>query len=233
MTTAIKVIAFDLDDTLWDVRPVLIAAEKELAAWLQHAVPGLRYDIDAVRAVRTDLLEARPELGGMVTELRRSTIERLLMQHGLPLSAASALASDAMEIFLAARNRIDLFEGAHEALTILAPRFVLGVLTNGNADVHRLGLGHLFRFAFSAEDVGAPKPSPALFEAALDRTKVLPGEMVYVGDDPHLDVDAANRAGLRTIWVKGANKPEPGETAADVTIEHVRHLPAAISRLEN
>ena len=55
----------------------------------------------------------------------------------------------------------------------LARRHRLGALTNGNADIARLGLDRFFRFAFSAADVGAAKPAPEMFRAALLHTSVM------------------------------------------------------------
>ena len=45
----IKVIAFDLDDTLWAVKPVIIRAEKRLDEWLSLTVPDLKYDVTGMR----------------------------------------------------------------------------------------------------------------------------------------------------------------------------------------
>ena len=64
------------------------------------------------------------------------------------------------------------------AVQQLAGHYVLGTLTNGNADIQRLGLSDYFSFSFSAEQVGAPKPAPNLFHAALDHTGVKAEEMI-------------------------------------------------------
>jgi HAD superfamily hydrolase (TIGR01509 family) len=141
------------------------------------------------------------------------------------------LSLQAIEIFLVARNDIQLFTGALEAIRALAIDYQLGALSNGNADIRRLGLDEHFDFAFSAEGVGAPKPEPALFEAALAHTGTAPHEMLYVGDDPSLDIDAAKRLGLHTIWLKTPAKPAIDQTKPDETIEHIRDLPAAVQRL--
>jgi FMN phosphatase YigB (HAD superfamily) len=37
--------------------------------------------------------------------------------------------------------------------------------------------------------------------AALEREQLSPEAMIYVGDDPELDVDAAAKLGIHTIWV--------------------------------
>lgn len=230
--TTIKVIGFDLDDTLWEIEPVLLRAERILGSWLCEQVPGFRYDIDTMRAVRTELLEADPTLEGRVTELRRSVIEEGLYRAGVDRDTACTLSEDAMVVFLEARNDIELFEDVHDTITALSREFVCGVLTNGNADIERMGLANLFSFVFSAEQVGAAKPEDALFRAALEHTSVQPHEMVYVGDHPTLDIDPANRLGLRTIWVdNGIKQRDPGETEPDAVISHVREVPDVIRRL--
>ncbi|MDP0902283.1 HAD family hydrolase, partial [Klebsiella pneumoniae] len=54
-------------------------------------------------------------------------------------------------------------------LQALRQRFLLGVITNGNADVQRVGLSHYFHFALRAEDIGIAKPDARLFQEALQR----------------------------------------------------------------
>lgn len=227
----IKVIAFDLDDTLWEVTPVLLRAEATLNQWLAEKVEALRYSVEDMRGLRDHVLSADPSLAGKVTELRRRMIEEAMLRSGIAATEALRLSEDAMEVFLHARNQIDLFDGALEVIQALSRAYVLGVLTNGNADIRRLGLSDYFHFAYSAEEVGAPKPEANLFEAALEKTGTNPAEMVYVGDDPLLDVDAANRLGIRTVRVKREGDKRLGETEADQTVSDVREIPAAIDRL--
>jgi putative hydrolase of the HAD superfamily len=50
-----------------------------------------------------------------------------------------------------------------------------------------------------SSDVGAAKPSPAIFLHAVRRLGVAPAETVHVGDDPDADVAGATRAGLRAV----------------------------------
>jgi HAD superfamily hydrolase (TIGR01549 family) len=223
----IKVIGFDLDDTLWAVRPIIIRAEQQLDAWLKAEVPDMIHDVTSMRGLREEVVSQRPELAHQVTALRRTIIETAMVQSGIDARRARQLATDAMETFLHARNQIEFFDGALPAIRTLAQDYTLGALTNGNADITRLGLATYFSFAFSAEDVGAPKPEPDLFHKALSHTSARPHEMIYVGDDPQLDIDTANELGLRTVWVNSGNKP-PGRTIADETIEHLEDLPAAI-----
>lgn len=227
----IEVIAFDLDDTLWAVRPIIINAENRLNAWLKENAPGLKYDVVGMRELRHTLLNEEPDLVNKISEFRRRIIERALQMSEIELSEARDLSHQAMDVFLAARNEIEFYDGAMDAIIRLSSQFTLGALTNGNADITRLGLADYFSFAFSAEEVGAPKPAHNLFDKALAHTGTTPHQMVYVGDDPVLDVDSANARGLHTIWVKHQEKDKTGETTPDESIDHIRHLPEAIDRL--
>lgn len=227
----IEVIAFDLDDTLWAVSPIIIKAENRLNSWLFEHAPEIKYDVVGMRALRHELLQEEPDLINKITEFRRRIIMRALQHSDIEDIEASELSHQAMTVFLAARNEIEFFEGAMNAIKKLSTRFTLGALTNGNANIRQLGLDRYFSFAFCAEEVGAPKPAHNLFNKALAHTGTQPHQMVYVGDDPVLDVDAANKRGLHTIWVKNPAKEGPGKTTADEKIEHIKCLPKAVERL--
>lgn len=226
----IRVIAFDLDDTLWNVAPVIKRAESILADWLEKEVTGYSYEPSKLMPIRERLLSDDPSLGHRLTAFRQQLIKASLVTH-LDEQSAASHAERAMEVFLAARNEVEFFEGALDTLRDIARSFQLGAITNGNADIHRLGLTDCFSFAFSAEQVGAPKPAPDLFHAALAHTGCEPAEMVYVGDDPIKDVDAANKVGLHTIWMRSKGRLIESETHPNETIDDIRALPDAIRKL--
>ena len=227
----IKVIAFDLDDTLWHVDPVIIRAEKILNEWFRSRVPGFEYDMQNTSQVRDQVLSDQPELSGRLTKFRSRVIETALTHHGV--AEPPTIAAEAMEIFLTARNQVDFFAGAIDAIIKMSADYQLGALTNGNADIHRLGLAKYFSFSFSAEEVGAPKPAPDLFHKALSHTGVAAIEMVYVGDDRIKDVDAANAVGLKTIWLRNERRAGPGKSEPDSVIEDISQLPQAIKSIES
>ena len=226
----IRVIAFDLDDTLWKVGPVITRAELILADWLEKEVPGYAYEPSKLKPVGEILLNADPTLSYRLTAFRQKVIETSLLSY-LDSRGAASHAKDAMEIFLTARNEVKFFEGALDTLRKIAQTFQLGAITNGNADIHRLGLNDCFSFAFSAEEVGAPKPAADLFHAALSHTGCVPTQMVYVGDDPVKDIDAANELGLHTVWMRSKGRYAKGQTNPNETIDDIRDLPEAIRKL--
>ena len=227
----IKVIAFDLDDTLWHVDPVIIRAEQILKDWFIEHVPGFPYDMHYMSQFRKQVLADEPQLAGRLTEFRRQVIEKALINHGREDS--TKIAADAMRVFLTARNQVAFFDGTLETLGTIAGNYQLGALTNGNADIFQLGLDRYFSFAFCAEDVGAPKPAPDLFHKALSHTGVSAHEMVYVGDDRIKDIDAAKALGIKTVWLRNTRRAGPGDSEPDSIIDSIKELPNAINQIEN
>jgi putative hydrolase of the HAD superfamily len=65
--------------------------------------------------------------------------------------------------------------------------------------LEQLGLAHYFEVLAVSAVVGIDKPSAGLFHHALDRLGLTPGEALHVGNDPHLDGQAAQDAGLHSL----------------------------------
>jgi putative hydrolase of the HAD superfamily len=225
----IRCIAFDLDDTLWACRPVIERAEQRFYAWLEEhypAIPACYTPAELIRN-RVAYMQKYPELHYNLTYLRKSWLAVLAQEQGYP----AELVEPGFEVFWLARNEVTFFEGTLEILHTLAQRFVLGVISNGNASVHHIGVGHLFQFVHSAEEAGVAKPHPVIFQQALAKAGIPPQQAVYVGDDPVRDIQGAKEAGLRTVWFNPRQQEWTGEQAPDATITHLAELEAAIGLL--
>ena len=234
-TGPIRAVTFDLDDTLWDVGPAIERAERDLRAWLAASCPDMaeRYDREALFAIRAAIIAKTPSLQHDVSELRVQVLKSALLETGYGPSEAERLARAGFEVFLASRHVIEYYEHAPEVLEALGRRYLIGALTNGNADVRRLDIGPRFHFAIQAGDVGMSKPAPAMFEEAMRRTRLGPTEIVHVGDHLENDVAGAKRLGWRTVWMNRANAPAPdGEEAADAEIACLSELPQAVAEIE-
>ncbi len=196
----IKAITLDLDDTLWPIWPTIARAEERLQAWLQQHAPAtapLVADPQARRELR-DTVEAQwPAQVHDLSAMRRESIRLALQRSG----DDAALAEPAFEVFFAARMEVDLFADARPGLAWLAARYPLVAVSNGNADVGRMGLGEFFTASVSARDVGVGKPDPRIFHAAAEVLKLAPHEVLHVGDDAALDVLGALGVGMQTVWV--------------------------------
>lgn len=231
---ALKVITFDLDNTLWDVEPALLAAEEAQREWLLAHRPGAIEDYDHERlwAFKKALWARHPELAHHVSQMRIQFLYELQLQAGYEEDAARKGAELAFAVFLRHRQAVVPYAEALEVLEGLAGRYTLGALTNGNADIYKTDVGEYFDFAFLAEEVGASKPAPDMFHAALAIAGVQPAEMVHVGDNPAHDIQPAQALGMHTVWMNSQGEEWPGGPAADQTIGNLCQLPAAIERIE-
>ena len=82
----------------------------------------------------------------------------------------------------------------------LSAEYKLGVLTNGNADVNKLGIGHLFDFSISSMDVKSNKPDKAHFVKAHELTQIDFKNTLHVGDHQVNDILGARKLGINTMW---------------------------------
>ena len=198
--TLIKAISLDLDDTLWPIWPTIEQAEKALNAWLSQHAPAtatLLAQPAARHEIREHINQANPTLQHNLSALRREAIRLALTRCG----DDPQLAEPAFEVFFAARNRVTLFGDALQALAFLSSRFPLVALSNGNADIQRIGIAPYFKASISAQQFGVGKPDPRIFQAAASAVNVRPEEVLHVGDDAALDVLAALGCGMQTVWV--------------------------------
>jgi putative hydrolase of the HAD superfamily len=194
-----RAISLDLDNTLWDTPPVLIRAEACLRRWLEAQMPALadRFDPEALTALRLEVAAAAPERGHDLSWIRTEALRRAARASGYD----DALADRAFEVFLAARNDIELFDEVRPALERLAARVPLYALTNGNACVRRVGIGQHFAGAIDPVLAGAAKPDPRIFAELVAAAGVPAGSILHVGDDALADVEGARAYGLRTVWM--------------------------------
>jgi 2-haloalkanoic acid dehalogenase type II len=206
----LSALTFDLDDTLWDNRPVLMAAEQSLYDWLGRHYPRIkqRYSLEDTWRLRQQLLQRNPELRHDVTALRKNSLHVMAQTSGYD----SSLVEPAFAVFLEARHRVTLYSDVEPALRRLrSAGYCLGTLTNGNADVERLGLGHLFDFSLTAASTGKAKPHPRMFEEACRRAHVGAAELAHIGDEPGTDLAGAQNAGVTVIWMNRRGLPaDPG-----------------------
>ena len=227
----IKLITFDLDDTLWDTAPVIVSAEATLRQWLTEHAPNLGgVPVEHLWAIRERVLQDEPTLKYRISALRRRVLFHALEEAGYEHSQASQLADQSFEVFLHARHQLDIFPEVQPTLEALANHFALGVVTNGNADVRRLGLADYFKFALCAEDIGIAKPDARLFHEALQRGGATAETAVHIGDHPGDDIAGAQQAGLRAIWFNPAGKAWEAERAPDAEIRSLKELPALLGR---
>jgi len=94
-------------------------------------------------------------------------------------------------------------------LQALSERYQLGIVSNfyGNLEAvcDSIGLASLFGAMVDSHCVGAQKPDPAIFRAALDNLGALPETTLFVGDSLRRDGEGARRMNMRFVWIAPAD----------------------------
>jgi putative hydrolase of the HAD superfamily len=226
---AIRAICFDLDNTLWEIEPVLNRAERILADWLERRYPRIpqRFTPAGMLEVRAALLAEQPDQGHDLSFLRRETLARCAALVGYDRD----IAREAFAVWHAARNQVEPYVEVIPALEKLKASFRLASLTNGNADLAVIGLAHHFEVSFSAGALGYAKPDPRAYAALANALTLAPAEILFVGDEPHADVDGPRTAGMQTVWVNRGGVVWPDALpAADASVTDLAGLTALLTR---
>jgi putative hydrolase of the HAD superfamily len=219
-----KAILFDLDDTLWPIAPVILQAEDILFAWLREHAPRVaeRFTIESLRQARLELLARQPEFHLDLGKLRRAGLHAAFAEAG----EDAAKVELAMVQYFAARNAVIPYDDVLPGLLRLKDRVLVGSISNGNADLQTIGLSHHFKVSVAAHQLGVAKPDAAIFLEACRLLGVAPEDVVYVGDDVLLDVQGAQRAGLRAVWMNrtGSTRHLEHEVVPDAIVRDFDEL---------
>jgi len=233
VTSPIKVITFDLDNTLWQVEPVLLRAEEGQREWLLANRPGTieRYDHESLWEFKKSVWKRHPHLAHQISKIRIQVLYELQRAAGFSEEESRTGAEQAFEVFLNLRHEVVLYEEALEVLQDLSQRYTIGALTNGNADIYKTDAAEYFDFAFLAEDVNASKPAPDMFRAAMEKTGAAAQQIVHVGDNPEHDIQAAKTIGMYTVWMNSQAKEWPHKPIADRYIDSLKQHPDDIESM--
>ncbi len=225
----IRTITVDLDDTLWEINPVIRRAEVRLYEWIDEHYPRITsmFGPDDLRILRSEVLDEFRDHTHDLTFVRRMVLKRLGEAAGYGDSHVDA----AFEVFDEARNDVTLFPGVRSALRRLGERFVLVAVTNGNANLEKIGIRELFRDVVSAAATGAAKPARRIFDAAVAAGGAPAEQTLHVGDDPLRDVHGARDAGLKAVWVNRNGDDWPAEyRQPDMEVRHIGELDALLGQ---
>lgn len=222
MNKVAPLVVFDLDGTLVDTAPDLIAS---LNVILSREGMG-----------PLPLANARNMIGGGARKL----LERGLEAEGRTVAPAEMdrLVSDFIAHYadhIADHSRP--FDGLEAALDQLSARgCTLAVCTNKREWLSKLLLDKLalsprFAAVCGADTFGVSKPDPVILRQTIVRAGGQIASTIMVGD-AGTDVGVARRAGVPVIGVTfGYTEVPIAELSPDVVISHMLELPAAVSAL--
>jgi HAD superfamily hydrolase (TIGR01662 family) len=122
----------------------------------------------------------------------------------------------------AANHHFEIYDDVEPVLTALhAQGYVLGVISNSHrsldAFAQHFKLDGLIKTTISSAEHGFMKPHRSIFEAALSRAEVGPGEAMMVGDSLKADIEGARAAGMRGILLRRSGE-RPAALPTDVSL---------------
>jgi putative hydrolase of the HAD superfamily len=201
MINEIQMITFDLDDTLWDNKPTITNAEIKTRKWIEEKVGAIEWgDLNDFLQLREALIRKDKSIAWDISKLRieifKEKIKGLVSNDEI-----TRLAEEAFSYFLKKRHEIELFPGVKDALKALSENYMLGVLTNGNADIYKLSIGKYFEFSISSLEAQNSKPNKSHFELAKSHLPNLKyTEMLHRGDQLINDMLGAHALGIEVLW---------------------------------
>lgn len=189
----LEVVAFDLDNTLYDEGLYFEAAFASIAPELARRAGVERSRVE--RRLREILAAHGKHYHYLFSDV--------LAELGLDPEADLGWV---LSIFRSVDERLEPFPGVRELLAELRGRYRLGLITSGMQRVQEnklrlLGLEDAFEAVVFSSALPENKPGQLPFRHLLDRLGVPPERAVYVGDNPLFDFRGANELGMLTVRV--------------------------------
>jgi len=190
----IRAVLFDLDGTLYDRDEVVRRVAHE-----QYETFRDRFGA----ADRDELIARTLELDDHGYARRADVYRKLVADMNVDERLASDLEAHFWDCYCSHCHQPEDTVATLERLRAAGKK--LGVITNGPVDwqsrkLRTLKLESYFDDIVISDAVGISKPDARIFTLALDRLGAQPGEAMYVGDHPQIDIAGARAAGLAAAW---------------------------------
>ena len=207
MSRKIKAITFDLDDTFWDVKPVIIKAEMKTRKFIEDKVGTLEWGSwEDFKLIREKLILEDASYEFDVGKLRKKLLLMKIQERVSDEEAANELSEGAFQLFFQERNKVEFFPSVLDEIKKLSQIYKLGCLTNGNANIEIIGISKFFKFNISSKDVSANKPSENHFHKAIELLGVSKEELLHIGDHKINDMHGAISYGVEALWFNPAKE---------------------------
>jgi putative hydrolase of the HAD superfamily len=211
--TEINVVAFDLDDTLYEHRQYVTAGFEAAAAEVESRTGMDIFD---------DLMSAYFE-----DEEYHQTLDVVLKSHGLSTEMIDELVAE----YHSNVGSLSLYSEVPSMLEDLRGEYGLGLITDGQnaaAKLDALDLSEQFEFVLPTAHRDFSKQDPVPFRRLLEYFETEPDRAAYVGNDPRVDFREPNRLGMHTVRLQrgtlASMQPPDPDSAPDQVIEKLDTL---------
>jgi len=233
----IKAISFDLDDTLYSNKPVMLAIEKKMIAYFSN-LPALNrkifnnsttLDSRFWTTFRQQAVLKQPDLAHDVVLVRLETYRLGFLALGLSENAAEQQAQAALDYFIILRSDFTLPTASVNLLADLSKRYPLIAISNGNVDTNTLGIAQYFQYVYHAGwqadgTLLRQKPAGDMFNLASQKLAIKPSQLLHVGDCGRADIQGALRAGCQAAWLSCYDVGQPITALPHIELSNVTQL---------
>jgi putative hydrolase of the HAD superfamily len=205
-----KAVIFDYIGTLVNCKGYTMDASKE-NLYLALAAEG--FDVSKSNFLQAYDLAHEKYRVIRFEQLREVTnavwVAEALSNLGFEVTADDSRIRCALNVFFKAYvDTFELRDGAKKLLKRAGQQCKIGLISNFthapviHKSLRRLGINTFFNVVVVSDEVGWRKPSPKIFDDALNRLGIRAKEAVYIGDSPIEDIKGTKEAGLKTIFVQ-------------------------------
>jgi HAD superfamily hydrolase (TIGR01509 family) len=234
MTSHIKAVLFDIDDTLFDRQ----AAQHEVLRKIVSEFPTLFRGLDDKEItkafLKADLISSQEFASGASIDASRELRSRKFLEF---LHLAQEYSQNITSMYWKCYPLVEApIIGAQELVKKLATDYRIGIISNGSPDVQytkldNLGVKNYLDCVVLSEELGIRKPDLGIFQEASKRLKVQTGQCIFVGDSYDADIVGAKNSGMQACWFNPRQSVLPGNVVEpDFEISALDQLTGILSQ---
>lgn len=201
----LKLVIFDLDNTIWDFE----TNSREALDELFHKTKADHNIVHDFDFFHSNYVEINYKCW---SDYEKGLIDKHHLRYGRFYDAFARtnfhdrrvideVANRYIEI---SRTKTVVFDGTYEVLEYLNKKYKLAIITNGFSEVveHKMRncrLDEYFDYVQTSEAAGVQKPNTKIFELVMNQFGVSANESIMIGDNLDTDILGGKNAGMKTI----------------------------------
>jgi HAD superfamily hydrolase (TIGR01549 family) len=230
----VEAVFFDLFDTLLLLEPGEVYYESCLMKLYESLVNN------GINVTFEDFSRAYFEVRDKYYSESRQSLEephfnvrvvQTLQKLGFNLSTSNPIVSQATEAFAKEfMHHVSIDPDAYSVLQKLHGKYKLGLISNfgipecGRQLLDRFGLSKFFDITLISGEINVRKPSPKIFERALNALSVRASRTVFIGDMLDLDIIGPKKVGMKTILIERRARQNHPEAKPDKIVKSLTEL---------